>query len=36
MAFLPPDVEDGAEVEIDARGSRLAGRVVPMPFVKRD
>jgi len=35
MAFLPPDVPDGTAVEIDARGSRLEGRVVPMPFVKR-
>jgi aminomethyltransferase len=35
MAFLPPDVEDGTEVEIDARGSRLAGRIVPLPFYKR-
>jgi aminomethyltransferase len=35
MAFLPPDVEDATTVEIDARGSRLAGRVVPLPFYKR-
>ncbi len=35
LAFLPPDVEDGAAVEIDARGERLPGRVVPTPFVRR-
>jgi glycine cleavage system T protein (aminomethyltransferase) len=35
MAFLPPDVEDGAPVEIDARGTTIAGRVVPLPFVKK-
>ncbi|MGH9244225.1 MAG: glycine cleavage system aminomethyltransferase GcvT [Acidimicrobiales bacterium] len=35
LAFMPPDIEDGTEVEIDARGSRLRGRVVPLPFVKR-
>jgi aminomethyltransferase len=35
LAFLPPAVEEGAAVEIDARGSRLAGEVVPLPFYKR-
>ena len=35
MAFLPPDVEDGTPVEIDARGTRVPGRVVPLPFYKR-
>jgi aminomethyltransferase len=35
MAFLPPDVEDGADVEIDARGTMVPGRVVPLPFVKK-
>jgi aminomethyltransferase len=35
MAFLPTDVEDGAAVEVDARGTAIAGRVVPLPFVKR-
>jgi aminomethyltransferase len=35
MAFLPPDVEDGQAVEIDARGTRVAGEVVPLPFYKR-
>jgi len=35
LAFLPPDVEDGAEVEIDVRGEPTPARVVPTPFVKR-
>ncbi|MGH9117430.1 MAG: glycine cleavage T C-terminal barrel domain-containing protein, partial [Acidimicrobiales bacterium] len=35
MAFLPPDVADGTEVEVDARGTRLRGKVVPLPFVTR-
>jgi aminomethyltransferase len=35
MAFLPPEVEDGAGVEIDARGTMVGGRVVPLPFVKK-
>jgi glycine cleavage system T protein (aminomethyltransferase) len=35
LAFLPPDVEDGTAVEVDVRGSRLAGTVVPTPFVKK-
>ncbi|MBI4884951.1 MAG: glycine cleavage system aminomethyltransferase GcvT [Actinobacteria bacterium] len=35
MAFLPPTIEDGAEVSIDVRGTSLLGRVVPMPFVAK-
>ena len=35
MAFLPPDVEEGAAVEIDIRGTAVAATVVPMPFWKR-
>ena len=35
MAFLPPDVAEGAAVVIDVRGSSLPGTVVPMPFVRR-
>lgn len=35
LAFLPPDVADGTEVTIDVRGSRLAGAVVPTPFVAK-
>jgi aminomethyltransferase len=34
LAFLPPDTSMDTEVEIDARGSRLAGRVVPLPFLR--
>jgi aminomethyltransferase len=33
MAFVPPGLDDGTPVEIDVRGSRIAGRIVPMPFV---
>lgn len=35
MAFLPPETKAGDEVEIDVRGSILAGRVVNLPFVKK-
>jgi aminomethyltransferase len=35
LAFLAPDIDEGAEVVIDARGSELAARVVPTPFVAR-
>ena len=35
LAFLPPDMADGAVVSIDLRGSMLSGTVVPTPFVKR-
>jgi aminomethyltransferase len=35
LAFLPPDVADGAAVAIDVRGSTLPGTVVPTPFVTR-
>ena len=35
LAFLPRDVEIGTAVEIDARGTRLAGEVVKLPFVAR-
>ena len=33
LAFLPPDVADGAEVEIDVRGSRVPAVVTKPPFV---
>jgi aminomethyltransferase len=33
LAFLPPDVADGTAVAIDVRGTPVAGRVVPTPFV---
>jgi hypothetical protein len=32
---VPPDVDTGAAVEIDVRGTALPGTVVPTPFVKR-
>jgi aminomethyltransferase len=35
LAFLPPDIAEGAHVAIDVRGSLLAGRVVPTPFVTK-
>jgi aminomethyltransferase len=34
LAFLPPDVEDGTAVEVDLRGTALAGTVVATPFVR--
>ena len=33
MAFLPPTIDVGTRVEVDVRGSRLAGSVASMPFV---
>jgi aminomethyltransferase len=35
LAFLPPEVEEGTAVEVDVRGSPLPGRVVPLPFVRK-
>ena len=35
MAFLPPDIENGSAVEIDARGTAVKGKVVKMPFYTR-
>jgi aminomethyltransferase len=35
LAFLPPDAEPGLAVEVDVRGTRLPGVVVPLPFVRR-
>ena len=35
LAFLPPDIEDGARLVVDVRGAPLAGRVVRTPFVKK-
>jgi aminomethyltransferase len=35
LAFLPPDVEPGAAVEIDVRGRALPATVVKPPFVKK-
>jgi glycine cleavage system aminomethyltransferase T len=36
LAFLPPDVEDGAGVEIDVRGSVVPATVTKPPFWTRD
>lgn len=33
LAFLPPDVDEGAAVTIDIRGHRVPAHVVPTPFV---
>jgi glycine cleavage system T protein (aminomethyltransferase) len=35
MAYLPPDVPDGTEIEVDVRNRRAKARVVPLPFYKR-
>jgi aminomethyltransferase len=35
LAFLPPDVDDETPVTVDVRGSALAGRVAPTPFVTK-
>lgn len=35
MAFLPPDVEPGAAVEVDVRGRLVPARVVKLPFVSK-
>jgi aminomethyltransferase len=35
LAFLAPDVEPGAEVDVDVRGTLLTARVVKLPFVKK-
>jgi aminomethyltransferase len=35
LAFLPPEVEPGAAVDLDLRGRPVAARVVPLPFVSK-
>jgi aminomethyltransferase len=35
LAFVPPDLEPGARVTIDARGTALPAEVVALPFVPR-
>jgi hypothetical protein len=35
LAFLPPEVEDGVEVEIDVRGSVVPAVVTKPPFWPR-
>lgn len=34
FAFLPPDLDEGAEVVVDIRGSQARARVVPTPFYR--
>jgi aminomethyltransferase len=34
LAFLPPDIEDGAEVAVEMRGTSVPATVVKPPFVK--
>jgi aminomethyltransferase len=34
LAFLPPEVEEGAEVVVDIRGTQSPARVVPTPFYR--
>ena len=33
LGFVPPELVIGAKIEIDVRGTRLAGEIVPTPFV---
>jgi aminomethyltransferase len=33
LAFLPPEVGEGAPVTVDVRGTEVPARVVPLPFV---
>jgi aminomethyltransferase len=35
LAFLPPDIQEGAEVAIDIRGEAVPATVVPTPFVAK-
>ena len=35
LAFLPPDIHEGAEVAIDVRGEAAPATVVPTPFVAK-
>jgi aminomethyltransferase len=35
LAFVAPDIEIGARVEVDARGAPMAAQVVKLPFVPR-
>ncbi len=35
FAFLPPDLEPGAAVEVDVRGKAVPATVVPTPFYRR-
>ncbi|MGA1439821.1 MAG: glycine cleavage system aminomethyltransferase GcvT [Ilumatobacteraceae bacterium] len=33
LGFVPPSLEVGADVVVDVRGTELAGRITPLPFV---
>jgi aminomethyltransferase len=35
LAFVPPDLQPGDEVQVDVRGQLLDARIVPLPFVKK-
>ena len=35
LAFMPPDTEVGTSVVVDVRGSALAGRIAPTPFIPK-
>jgi aminomethyltransferase len=35
LAFLPPEIDDGAEVAVEMRGASVPATVVKPPFVKR-
>jgi aminomethyltransferase len=35
LAFVPPTVREGAAVDVDVRGTRVPGTIVPTPFVTR-
>jgi len=35
LAFVPPDVEPGAALQVDVRGQLLDAEVVPLPFVRK-
>jgi aminomethyltransferase len=34
LAFVPPDLEEGAEVTVDIRGTQARARIVPTPFYR--
>jgi aminomethyltransferase len=36
LAFVPPDVAEGATLEIDVRGTAVPARVVRLPFTKSE
>jgi aminomethyltransferase len=35
LAFVPPEIEPGAALQVDVRGQLLDAQVVPLPFVKK-